>query len=160
MLFRSASGLTAALEAADAGAETILVDENPWLGGALAYAGLGADSERTEQRRQSLIERVHRHPGIRHLASVTCQGLFDDGWIEMTDDRRLYKVRTAATVVATGAFEQGIVFRNNDLPGVMLMSAAQRLLRLYGVCPGSRIVIVTSHDDGYRFAFDLMQAGA
>ena len=29
-----------------------------------------------------------------------------------------------------------MVFRNNDLPGVMLASAAQRLMRLWGVAPG------------------------
>ena len=52
-----------------------------------------------------------------------------------------------------------MVFRNNDLPGVMLASAAQRLMRLWGVRPGSRAVVVTANDDGYSAALDLLDAG-
>ena len=53
-----------------------------------------------------------------------------------------------------------MVFRNNDLPGVMLGSAAQRLIRLYGVCPGQRVVIATANDDGYGVALDFAEVGA
>ena len=42
----------------------------------------------------------------------------------------------ARVVLATGALEQPTIFRNNDLPGVLHGSAAQRLIRLYGVRPG------------------------
>src|SRR5688500_15979152 len=42
---------------------------------------------------------------------------------------------------STGALEQPAVFRNNDLPGVMLGSAAQRLAKLYGVRPGREAVV-------------------
>ena len=69
------------------------------------------------------------------------------------------KLRARAVVVATGALEQPIVFRNNDLPGVMLAGAVQRLLRLYGVRPGSRAVVATANDAGYGAALDLEEAG-
>ena len=51
------------------------------------------------------------------------------------------------------------MFRNNDLPGVLLGSAAQRLIRLYGVRPGHRAVILTSNGDGYGVALDLVESG-
>ena len=44
-------------------------------------------------------------------------------------------------MIATGSIEQPLVFRNNDLPGVMMGSAAQRLIRLYGVKPGARAIV-------------------
>ncbi len=61
--------------------------------------------------------------------------------------------------MATGSIEQPAVFRNNDLPGVMMGSAAQRLIHLYGVKPGTRAVILTANDDGYGVALDLVEAG-
>ena len=51
-------------------------------------------------------------------------------------------------VIAAGSTEQPLVFRNNDLPGVMMGSAAQRLIRLYGVKPGARAMVATAKGDG------------
>jgi sarcosine oxidase subunit alpha len=45
-------------------------------------------------------------------------------------------------VVATGAYETPLLFGNNDLPGVMLSSAALRLLCIHGIRPGNRAVVV------------------
>ena len=70
------------------------------------------------------------------LTGASCEGLFADNWLAIVRDRRLYKLRADRVVLATGAFEQPAVFRNNDLPGIMFGSAAQRLIRLYGVRPG------------------------
>jgi sarcosine oxidase subunit alpha len=88
-----------------------------------------------------------------------CQGWFADHFLPVTKGNRLYKLRAKATVVATGAMEQPLVFRANDLPGILLGSAAQRLMRLYGVRPGTRAVVATANDDGYGVALDLLQAG-
>ncbi len=62
-------------------------------------------------------------------------------------------------VVATGAYEQPLVFDHNDLPGVMLGSAAQRLARLHGVAPGRRVLMATANDDGWQVAADMLAAG-
>ncbi len=40
----------------------------------------------------------------------------------------MYKVRAKQCIVASGSFDQPVVFRNNDLPGVLLTSAVQRLV--------------------------------
>jgi sarcosine oxidase subunit alpha len=62
--------------------------------------------------------------------------------------------------VASGVFEQPAVFRNNDLPGVMLASAAQRLMYRYGVQPMSTAVVLTANAEGYEAALDLLRFGA
>jgi sarcosine oxidase subunit alpha len=82
-------------------------------------------------------------------------GGYADNWIALIDDARLTKVRAKALVVATGCVEQPAVFQNNDLPGVMLGSAAQRLIRQYGVKPCERCVIVAGNSDAYGPASTL-----
>ena len=101
-------------------------------------------------------------PNLRHLrvlTDATCTGLFADQWLAAIQDSRLFKVRAKAVVLATGCVEQPMVFRHNDLPGVMLASAAQRLLRLWGVSPGRQAVVVTAGAEGYEAALDLQEAG-
>ena len=44
-------------------------------------------------------------------------------------------------------------------PASCMGSAAQRLIRLYGVRPGRRAVVLTANDDGYGVALDLADAG-
>ncbi len=51
------------------------------------------------------------------------------------------------------------MFRNNDLPGVMLASAAQRLVYRYRVRPMQRALVLTANCDGYRAALDLQANG-
>src|SRR5262249_31712329 len=62
-------------------------------------------------------------------------------------------------IVAAGAFEQPAVFGNNDLPGVMLATAAQRLIHLFAVKPFDQGVVLTANAEGYRAALDLHPAG-
>ena len=69
------------------------------------------------------------------------------------------KLRAKATLLATGCFEQPAVFQNNDLPGVLLGSAAQRLIHLYATRPCKRAVILAGNSDAYRVAGDLHAAG-
>nr|MBA2723135.1 aminomethyltransferase [Methylibium sp.] len=60
---------------------------------------------------------------------------------------------------ASGAFEQPAVFRHNDLPGVMLGSAMQRLIYRHAVLPARRTVVLAANADAYRVALDLIAAG-
>ncbi len=153
------AGLAAALTAADAGAEVMLVDEHPALGGSLAYARFDADRATADRLRSDLVAEVSAHRHIAVHTDAVAQALFADNWLPVTTGNRLYKYRAGAVVAATGSIEQPAVFRNNDVPGVMLGSAAQRLLRLYGVRPGRRAVVITANDDGYGVALDLAEAG-
>ena len=62
-------------------------------------------------------------------------------------------------ITATGAIEKPLVFAGNDIPGVMLASAARDFLSLYGVSVGDRTIIVTNNDRAYQTAFMLHEAG-
>ena len=153
------AGMSAALEAAENGAEVLLIEENPILGGSLNYARFKENRGEIETIAGDLLRDVNQHTGVEVLTNARCTGWFDDNWLSIATKQRLLKLRSQYVVIASGSFEQPAVFRNNDLPGVMLGSAAQRLLRLYGVRPGQQAVIVTGNDDGYGVALDLFDAG-
>lgn len=149
------SGLVAALTAAEAGAEVVIVDENARLGGAGQYQRSGNSTHPT----QDLIEAITTHPNIRLYTATQAAAYYADHWVPLVDADRLTKMRANAVIVSSGAFEQPAVFRNNDLPGIMLASAAQRLIYRYAVKPMRRAVILTANQDGYRAALDLLTVG-
>ena len=155
------AGLSAALEASDANPEieVIVIEENPYLGGALGYARFDAEGLRAGDERKSLVDEVSSRNNIRVLTGAYCNGWFTDHFLPVICGNRMYKLRARAVVVATGSYEQPLVFRNNDLPGVMYGSAAQRLINVFGVRPGTRAVVATSNPDGYATALDLIKAG-
>ena len=154
-----ATGMAAALQAARSGAEVVLVEENRTLGGSLNHARFDADPKPAAKRRAELIGKINKTDNIRVLAHAVCNGWFTDNWLPIIQGNRMYKLRAGAVVVATGSYEQPMVFRNNDLPGVMMGSAAQRMIHLYGVAPGKRAVVVAANGDGYGVALDLLDAG-
>jgi sarcosine oxidase subunit alpha len=151
------SGLAAALAAADAGAEVVLVDENPKIGGSGTYA-LGSDGA-SGQRIAELTGSVTSHPRIRRFVSTAAVGFYADHWLALDTPDRMLKLRARAVIIAQGAFEQPAVFRNNDLPGVMLASGAQRLMHRYAVAPASRVGILGANVHAYRAALDARAAG-
>jgi len=153
------AGLEAALSAADAGAKVLLIEQQAYLGGALAWGRFDVDGKRAESLRQKLVSAVESHPNIQIMLEATCNAWFTEHYLPVIQGKRLYKVRARQCIVAAGAFDQPVVFRNNDLPGIMLTSAAQRLIKLYAVQPGHRGVVLTGNDDGYLAALDLIEAG-
>ncbi|KPA89352.1 N-methylglutamate dehydrogenase subunit C [Pseudomonas asplenii] len=153
------AGLQAALTAADAGAKVLLVEQQPILGGSLTYARFDLEGRRADSLRQELVDAVQGHANIRVLKQATCNAWFTDNYLPVIQGKRMYKVRATQCLVTSGSFDQPVIFRNNDLPGVMLSSAAQRLMKLYAVKPGQRAVVLTGNDDGYLAALDLDDQG-
>ena len=153
------AGMAAALEAAGAGAEVILIDDAPRLGGSMLFARAGKECGAAEKLAADLAAKVAAESGITVLREATCQGLFADKWLSVTQGKRLFKLRASSVVAATGVYEQPAVFRNNDLPGIMLGTAAQRLMRLWAVKPGNRAVVLAANADAYGVALDLLDAG-
>ncbi|MDB5805630.1 MAG: aminomethyltransferase [Betaproteobacteria bacterium] len=151
------AGLAAADAALRAGARVALVDENPRLGGSGLYNLGGADGERQaeETRRLAAIAAA----GAVVYVSSYAAGYYADHWVPIVTPGHVVKMRARAVVVATGAYEQPAVFRNNDLPGVILASAAQRMLARYSIAPCKRAVVLAANDDGYRAARDLAAHG-
>jgi sarcosine oxidase, subunit alpha len=147
------SGLSAALEAAAAGASVGLVDEGFRVGGA------GASPNGERESLQKLIETVNHSPNISVLSSTVAAGYYADHWVALAEPHRMTKMRAKAVVFATGVIEQPAVFRNNDLPGILLASGAARLLRRYRVAPGRNVVIVAANLEAYSIGLELHSQG-
>ncbi|MGK2951126.1 MAG: FAD-dependent oxidoreductase [Thiobacillus sp.] len=140
------SGLSAALAAAAQGADVVLVDENARLGGSTHGAS-------------DLVDQISLHPRIRVFTETYAAGYYADHWVPLVEPDRITKMRARAVVVAAGAYEQPAVFRYNDLPGIMLASAAQRLILRYSVRPAERVVLLAANADAYRALPDFIDAG-
>jgi sarcosine oxidase, subunit alpha len=151
------AGLSAALTAAKHGASVILAEENPQLGGSLNHDHGG------ERDAADLLEELRAEVSANNNIAVQLSsygaGWYTDNLVPLVGPSGMSKVRAQAIIVAGGAFEQPTVFRNNDLPGVMLGSAAQRLINCYAVKPFQRGVVLAGNAQAYRVALDLLKAG-
>jgi sarcosine oxidase subunit alpha len=154
------AGIAAALEAERLGADVVLVNDGPALGGHLLWSLLASDGKRPDyQRARELAALVAERPRIRVFTNATAFGLYEGRLVALAERDRLTKVRAARVIVAAGGFEHPLVFQNNDLPGVYLSEGIQRLIALYGVIPGRRAVVIVNHDRGLRAARELASAG-
>lgn len=162
------AGMSAAIAAADAGASVMLVEEEYDLGGHLRW-GDPTDLAALGRLRAS----VAAHPGVEVLTNSVVTGRYDDNWVAVMQRRlparegvgaasfleRLVKVRAKTLVVAAGLVERPYVFEGNDRPGVILSTAARRLVNLYAVKPGHRAVVLTANRDGDAAVGDLRRVG-
>jgi len=147
-----ASGLSAAITAAEAGANVWLVDENPRAGGSL-------NDRQANVQRDELLTRMGNLDNITFLPNTVAAGWYADHYIPLVSPAGLIRLRARAVIVAGGVYEQPAVFRNNDLPGVMLASGALRLVHRHGVAPCESAVILAANSDAYRAALELKSTG-
>lgn len=147
------AGLSAAIEAAQAGAAVLLIDRQPRLGGHLLFDGI----ELPEIEPQAV--KLANHPRARVMTNTVAFGLYEGNLLAAFHESRLLKVRAKQIIICTGGRERPFVFQNNDLPGIFLARGVQRLARLYGVKAGSRAVVLTDHDEGARVAEELAAMG-
>lgn len=163
------AGLAAALAATRAGAQVMLVDDRPVLGGALQWEEKSID-DRPALEWVADAERELRAASNAHvLTRTTAFGCYDHNLVALAERigentyrptrERLWHVRAAQVVLTTGAIERPIVFPDNDVPGVMLASAAMSYAVQYAVRPGRRAVLVTSTDSAYEAAESLKARG-
>ncbi|WP_417234969.1 sarcosine oxidase subunit alpha family protein [Arthrobacter sp.] len=169
------AGLAAARQAADSGARTILIDEQPAPGGSLLSSGTERiDGVPAAQWADETARELEMAAEFTYLPRTTAFGAYDANYIIAVQRRtdhlteapgtgvsreRIWHIRARQVVVATGAHERPLVFANNDRPGVMLSSAVRSYLNRYGVAAGSRVVVATTNDSAYDTVADLAAAG-
>ena len=167
------AGIAAALEAGRTGARVIVVDEQQELGGSLLASRQRVGNAPAAEWLESALADLRGMGEVRLLARSTAFGYYDHNFVavleRLTDHlgptrgyaprQRIWRVRARKVVLATGAIERPLVFRNNDRPGVMLASAVSTYVNRYGVAPGRRVVVFTNNDSAYHTALDLVDAG-
>jgi len=158
------AGIEAAIAAAQAGIRVVLAEADPHLGGFEAYQG-----EAGHRLVQDSVRRLEKCANVRVLTSTRVSAIYPDGTaicIEACSGQgkqefveRSYHVRPGATIIATGAGSMPMLFENNDRPGVMLPEAAQRLIHLWGIKPGSKVLLAGGDDYLARVGLELIEKG-
>ncbi len=166
------SGLTAAREAAARGERVILVEQDRRLGGGLLRDHGTTGGLDTGDLAAAASEAVGAAGG-RVLSRSTAIGYWDHDLVTVAERlaepgqppapggpvQRLWRIRARRVILATGAIERPMLFAHNDLPGVMLSRAVRGYAARFGVAAGERAVVATCHDDAYRTAHLLAEAG-
>ena len=167
------AGLAAALAAKRAGARVILADEQAEPGGSLLGTPEIIDGGPGLDWVQAALKELRESDDVRILPRSIVFGYYDHNWVDIleslsehlpeppagTPRQRMWKVRARQVVIATGAIERPLVFRDNDRPGIMLAGAVQTYINRYAVKPGERAVIFANNDGAYRAALDMKAAG-
>ena len=168
-----ATGLMAALTAAKSGARVILADEQAEFGGRLLSESVQIDGMPASDWVAQSVSALEALPDVKLLKRATVFGYHDANYLtineRLTDHlpiversgarEKTWRLRAKQVVLATGAHERPIVFANNDLPGVMLASAASSYVNRYAVKLANRAVVFANNDSAYQAALDLDDAG-
>jgi sarcosine oxidase subunit alpha len=158
------AGLAAALAAARAGARVVLCESEPVCGGELEFERGRIDGQASESWLAAVLAELERL-GVRVLTSTTVVADNHGEFIAHAEPggvpgrNTVYRIRPRTMIAAAGALERPIVFANNDLPGVMLLGAAERYLARYGTQVGRELVLFANHDRVYASAQRLLAGG-
>ena len=167
------SGIAAALAAGRAGARVILVDTGSEFGGSLRSRHEKIDGLSTKDWVLNAINELESFEEVILLNRTFASSYYDHNMVVLDQRvadhksypdtyeprRRLWQVRATKVILATGAAERPLVFANNDLPGVVLASAAQSYTNLYGIFLGEKAAVFTNNCSAYPVAVSLKRAG-
>jgi glycine cleavage system aminomethyltransferase T/NADPH-dependent 2,4-dienoyl-CoA reductase/sulfur reductase-like enzyme len=158
------AGLTAARAAARTGARVVICEREPFFGGELEFESAAIEGLPAGQWFQSVVAEL-KALGVRQLSDTAVVGSGGGQVIAHAEPgglagrNTLYRIRPRKFVMAMGSTERPLVFVDNDRPGVMLLSAAERYLARYGVKVGQSVVIFANHSRAYAAALRLRAAG-
>jgi sarcosine oxidase subunit alpha len=167
------AGLAAALAAGRSGARVMLVEQGFEFGGALLGDKAEIDGKPADDWAAGAVAELASLPEVTLLSRTTAFGYYDGNTVALAEKvsdhllqpeefqvrQRLWVVRAKRVILATGAIERPIVFGDNDRPGVMLAGAARQYANRFAALPGKQAVVFTTHDEAYKTAFDLADAG-
>jgi sarcosine oxidase subunit alpha len=160
------AGMCAAIAAANQGAKVILLDREVKIGGQLikqTHRFFGSEREYAGIRGIYIIDILKKE--IENLSNInvrneaTVIAIYDDGVVAFEENGQFKKLSAKKVIIATGASEKLIPFRNNDLPGIYGAGAVQTLMNQYGVIPGRRVLMAGAGNIGLIVSYQLMQAG-
>lgn len=160
------AGLCAAINAARAGAQVLVLERNELPGGQLVkqtHMFFGSEKQYASVRgidiAPKLIGEIAKLDKIELETEATALGIYEDGVVTAEIEGTYTHIKPKRIIVATGASEKTLVFPNNDLPGIYGAGAVQTLMNVYGVKPGNNVLMVGAGNIGLIVSYQLVQAG-
>ena len=158
------AGLAAASVAARAGLATVLLDENPGVGGQI-YRGITS----TPMRNRTVLGEDYwagaalaaeaKSSGAEIINGATVWSLDPSLQLGVSIDGKARLIHARRVIVATGALERPFPIAGWTLPGVMTAGAAQTALKAQGLRPSGRTVMAGSGPLLWLLAAQLLRAG-
>ncbi|WP_029354503.1 NAD(P)/FAD-dependent oxidoreductase [Bosea sp. 117] len=160
------AGMAAAATLAEGGARTLVVDEQPEVGGQIYRAiernrgndALGRILGADYLRGAPLAGRLRASGAEIRLATLVWR-IDEDRGVWMRRDGSVERAEARNVVIATGAMERPVPVPGWTLPGVMTIGALQILLKSSGLIPSGRLVLAGSGPLFYLFSRQCVEAG-
>jgi glycine/D-amino acid oxidase-like deaminating enzyme len=156
------AGLSAAIAAAGAGADVVVLDERNAAGGQytkpLAESHVDAAPDAQFRLGGELRARALA-AGARIETEATVWGGFAPDEIAALVRGHAVTYRPRRLVLAPGAHERPVPVPGWTLPGVMTTGSLQTLVRAHRVCPGERVLIAGSGPLNLQLACELLAGG-
>ena len=167
------SGLASAYAAAQNGARVILAEDKSRFGGSLLTSEVSIGNQSGQEWTENIISELKSMPNVTVKNRSQVFGYYDHNMLVMserisdhlpktkkyTPKQRLWYIRAKEVLISSGSIERPLVFGNNDIPGVMLSSAAKEYLKIYGVLAGKKPLVFTNNDSGYETAIEFKKNG-
>ncbi|MER7251852.1 2Fe-2S iron-sulfur cluster-binding protein [Kribbella sp. NPDC000426] len=166
------AGVAAALAAADAGAEVLLVDNGRAIGGQYnrqlptEFGARRPDRLQHEWRTfAAQRELLSSHPRIAYLPETSIWAIEHLRlWAQQgpadAAGRQPFPIDAKAVVLATGAYDRVLPFPGWDLPGVYTAGAAQALAKGQRIAIGQRVLVAGTGPFLLPVAESLLGVGA
>ncbi len=160
------AGLTAALGAARAGLRVIIADQDRVLGGRLLSEAQTINGQSGQAFAKDAEAELEAFPRVQILRGTGVFAAYDQ--MEFAAYERLggaaargrvWRIIAKRAILAAGAIERPLVFKGNDIPGVMLASGIQAYAKRFAVKPGEQVAFFTAGDSGWLSARDAYHAG-
>jgi len=153
------AGLHAALAAANAGADVVLVDAAAEVGGQFHRRPAGAAGP-------PVARRVLGHPRVTFLGDTSVWSVQPGRRLHLVSGpadspgAAMSTVDALALVLATGAHDRVLPFPGWELPGVLTAGAAQTVAKTQRLAPGRRVVVAGTGPFLLPVAGTLLAVGA
>lgn len=160
------AGLEAARSAARAGLKVTLVEARPRVGGRLRHLptpfhATRPDAPRVEGKEFAAArEEELRGRSVDVRRETLLFGVFGARTFAAATPTTLLEIRPQRVVFAVGALDRYDPFPGSDRAGVLLATAALRLLNEHGIVPADPIIIQGATRAGVLLARDLLACGA
>ncbi len=160
------AGMSAAIEAARAGASVVVVEENPRPGGQIyrrpppefvsRRLGRPAADDRAGASLRAQLESLP----VTVLTETLAWGCWEDRTFDLAGPHGIARLRGEVVIVAAGAFDRPVPVPGWTLPGVFTVGGAQTILKSQRILPGRRLLLAGAGPLQLVVASQLVKAGA
>jgi NADPH-dependent 2,4-dienoyl-CoA reductase/sulfur reductase-like enzyme len=164
------AGVACALELGRAGADVVVVDEQPSAGGQIfrqpppSFTLSRTPRGAAYGAGKALLAQAAGTNGIRWLHETSAWGIFDVGEdridVAVAGSDGVSCLTANQLVLAPGAYDLPVAFPGWTLPGVMAAGGVQAFVKSQQVLPGRRFVLAGAHPLLLIVADQLVDAGA